>query len=72
MVQQQAWMAYSCSSYFSDQFSYITHFIWSYSLKDINRQILQKEEKDREKGLDWKGVGLLPAAWRGGAGGPNR
>jgi hypothetical protein len=35
MVQQQAWMAYSCSSYFSDQFSYRTLFISKYGLKDM-------------------------------------
>jgi hypothetical protein len=37
MMQQQAWMAYSCSAHFSDQFSYRTLFISSYRLKVINR-----------------------------------
>jgi hypothetical protein len=52
MVQQQAWMAYSDSSYFSDRFSYIKHFYLNYRLKDMNYQsfmhfpeILQNREK---------------------------
>jgi hypothetical protein len=35
-MQTDEWMAYSCSSYFSDQISYITLFISSYSLGDMN------------------------------------
>jgi hypothetical protein len=50
-MQTDEWMAYSCSLDFSDQFSYIKHFIPSYSLRDMifarfKHFLKNKREKD--------------------------
>jgi hypothetical protein len=40
-------MAYSCPAHFSDQFSYIKHFISSYGLRDM---IFARSEQKQKKG----------------------
>jgi hypothetical protein len=56
-------MAYSCSSYFSDQFSYRTLFILIYSLGDMNfarfEQFMQK--KTKQEGASRAGPALSRA-----------
>jgi hypothetical protein len=60
-MQTVVWMSYSCSSYFSDQYSYITHFIPSYSLGDmIFARFKHFSEKQRREGrLGRTGPNLL-------------
>jgi hypothetical protein len=47
-------MAYSCSSHFSDQFSYITLCISNYGLQDMNftrfKHFLQNKEERKGRG----------------------
>jgi hypothetical protein len=57
MVQQQAWMAYSCLAHFSDQFSYIKHFIWIYRLKVIKKLVFQHLKYRKQLLLIGKGPG---------------
>jgi hypothetical protein len=53
-MQTDEWMAYSCSAHFSDQFSYIKHFISNYGLQDMIyarfTQILQFFRKQKKTG----------------------
>jgi hypothetical protein len=51
-MQTDEWMAYSCSSHFSDQFSYITLFISNYSLEDINFTSFAKKKRETDRGMD--------------------
>ena len=48
-MQQQAWMAYSCSAYFSDQISYTKHFNPRYGLEDMNLARFCKTKKKNKK-----------------------
>jgi hypothetical protein len=59
-MQTDEWMAYSCSSYFSDQISYITLFISSYSLGDMNFVRFAKE-LNRRRDTGWYRAG--PEQW---------
>jgi hypothetical protein len=57
-MQQQAWMAYSCSLHFADKFPYITLSIWSYSLRDmIFASIKHIHKKKRTRNNQKRGVG---------------
>jgi hypothetical protein len=57
-MQTDEWMAYSCSSCFSDQYSYRTLFISNYGLKDMNfARFKHFSAKTKEKGTAWGELG---------------
>jgi hypothetical protein len=59
-------MTYSCSLYFSDQFSYKILFIWSYGLRDMNfpsyNTRYAKQSKRETNGQGSTGPDLADAA----------